>query len=504
MSAVSKVARHPYHSKVTGINIDIKNMSQKNTKRTQHLQAKSHLLASADWLIRVSKASWFYRRWQWSLLILGALLLGFNVFAFYPGFMSPDSLQQLGQALNPSTLNDWHPPAMTSLWWLLLKIPPHRIGSMLLAQLSLLWFSLIGFALYIYHWTHSRKLSLLPLLIGLTPYVADISGVIWKDNQLAFSLLAASVLLIVAHKVQLSLRKRYALVIVASVLLTYAMSVRYNSLPAIIPLLFMLKLPGQKIRYAVILSILVLGIAASSGKIVGFVHPVQSTNPSGSIMIDDVEHIYPVATLEQMNINPSLKQTLIAIQTACPAPTFDVDYTWLCTNLSERNIYLGPEYPALKQLYIKGIIEHPLRYTRYRSKAFLEFLNPTVDQSTCIWFSGVLSNPYGVTETPNGVTNALQGYTDFTFTNFGFLYKPYFWLLVSAAVIIAAVRKRKIYAHANLVILLASSGALYILGYWPMVIGNDYRYIYWSVISLSMCCILLLADRYVTKVKAKI
>src|SRR5919112_2723874 len=62
------------------------------------------------------------RVWTGLLVVLGVGLYALDVVAVYPGYLSFDSVQQLGQALDPSTTTDWHPPVMTAVWGLLLEL----------------------------------------------------------------------------------------------------------------------------------------------------------------------------------------------------------------------------------------------------------------------------------------------------------------------------------------------------------------------------------------------
>lgn len=45
------------------------------------------------------------------LFIASILLAAINLYIFYPGFMSPDSIHQYKQATGLAAMNDWHPPS---------------------------------------------------------------------------------------------------------------------------------------------------------------------------------------------------------------------------------------------------------------------------------------------------------------------------------------------------------------------------------------------------------
>jgi hypothetical protein len=437
------------------------------------------------------------RTWPWVLAAVGTSLLVLNVVTFYPGFMSTDSVQQLLQARDWNLLSDWHPPVMTVLWWLLLKLSFQTVGVMLVAQLALLWGSLILLALYVFQQSGRRAVSLLPLLLGVLPHVANVSGVIWKDNHLAFSMLGAVVLLL---HVRRGIERRWlrnAAVAGALLLLAYAGAVRYNALPAIVPLLFLFTWPGaaRPRRTRVVLAGGAVLAALVVTPVIDAVRPVQATHPAASIMLDDVLHLYTVDELRSADVSASLKRSLVSLATECPPGELDINYTWRCANPNLTvPSFFATDYDELRGLYLGGIVEHPLRYAEYRAMVFTQFLDTPPAESFVYWH-GIDANPYGLTFTPNVASEALGSYVTFSSANFGFLYKPFFWLL-SALVALAVVgRRRATFRHAGVILALGSSTVLYIATYLPTVIGYDYRYVYWPAIGMSAVAILLVVDR---------
>lgn len=125
---------------------------------------------------------------MWFIVALAVLGWLMNVAIFYPGYMSNDSINQLRQALGLDRPIDLFPPIMTIIWGVLIKLTG-KISSMLFLQVGMLWTGLCLVAIYVYRHTQSRKLSIAVLGIALLPFIVDISGVIWKGNQMAFALL---------------------------------------------------------------------------------------------------------------------------------------------------------------------------------------------------------------------------------------------------------------------------------------------------------------------------
>ncbi|MGY2067526.1 hypothetical protein [Blastococcus sp. SYSU DS0619] len=447
---------------------------------------------------------WSDARWVLVLSLLGAGLCVVNVVPIYPGFMSWDTIQQLGQALGARPLDDWHPPVMTAVWWLTMALSGGSVGGMLVLQLALLWGSLTLLAVYVFQRTGRVLLALLPLLVGTVPYVASISGVIWKDAQFAFAMLLAVVLLLHVRRGISRVWLRNLTVAAALVLLAYAGAVRYNALPALVPVLALLTWPsaGGSRRRRVVLAGGTLLASLVATPVIDAVRPVQETSPAASIMVDDVLHLYSVDELRAAPVDAPLRDYLLRLATSCPPSGFDVNYTWRCANTT--GTIPAPfltHADQLRELYLRGVAERPLRYAEFRLRVFGDFLDTPPEQVFVSWY-GILENPYGVEFSPNAATQLLESYDSFTARNFGFVYRPFFWLLAALAVVGVAWRRRREWAHAGVALALGASAAVYVVTYLPIVIGYDYRYVYWSAIAVTLAALLLLVDRTGARKKA--
>jgi len=439
------------------------------------------------------------RAWTGVLALLGTGLCVSDVVAVHPGHLSFDSVQQLGQALDPSTTTDWHPPVMTALWGLLLELTGGCVGSMVVVQLGLLWASLTALAVYVLRVSGRRVLSLLPLLLGTLPHVAAVSGVVWKDAQLAFSLLAAVVLLLYVRRGIRRAGLRSAAVAAVVLLLAYAGAVRYNALPAIVPLLFLLTWPGvrrPRRTRALLAGTAVVG-ALVANPLVGVVRPVEETHPAASVMLDDVLHLYSRAELRSADVSPPLRRYLVTLATTCPPSTRDVNYTWRCANTTRAvPAVLSAHADELEELYLAGIAERPLRYATFRLRVFGEFLVTPSDEVFVTWTT-IDENPYGLRSEPNPVTRAREASVAAAIDHAGALFEPWVWLLAALVLCGVAVRRRAGTSHAGVVLAVGLSSTAYVLAYLPVVIGYDYRFVYWPAVGVSVAAVLLLLDRRV-------
>jgi hypothetical protein len=111
--------------------------------------------------------------------ILALAVVGVLLYA-YPGLVSYDSVDQLDQARRWD-LGDWHPPAMAALWRGVELFIGGPFG-MLLAQT-------IGLVLGA-NWILRDRLSphaaaLGALVVAWFPPILTVTGVVWKDGQMA-------------------------------------------------------------------------------------------------------------------------------------------------------------------------------------------------------------------------------------------------------------------------------------------------------------------------------
>jgi hypothetical protein len=68
----------------------------------------------------------------------------FNVYVFFPGLVSSDSIYQYLQAQHHQ-YSDWHPVFMAAVWSSLLPVFPGATGMLVLIS-ACLWFGLAGIA----------------------------------------------------------------------------------------------------------------------------------------------------------------------------------------------------------------------------------------------------------------------------------------------------------------------------------------------------------------------
>lgn len=145
-----------------------------------------------------------------------------SIFFFWPGFMSPDTHNQLGQAI-AGQYSDHHPPLLSLYWrlWLWWRQGPEPI---LLTYQALLFISACVFLLTF----KAKKIGIIIPFIPLFPHVLFYSGAIWKDVGFGLSYLCAASLL-----VNSSIRKQpLSFIKILSVwsLLVFGFGIKYQAL----------------------------------------------------------------------------------------------------------------------------------------------------------------------------------------------------------------------------------------------------------------------------------
>src|SRR5713226_937585 len=163
-----------------------------------------------------------------ALACAAAALLGIalTVACFYPGYMSPDSVEQLAQARS-GIFTDWHPAMMSFLWRFADKLFPGPFGMLLLNNL-LFW---PGVATICYRCL-GQAAAPVTIALGLFPAVFGLLSTVWKD--VAFG---ASMVLAVALLLDAQIARSKSALILSSLPILYALSVRHNSGPGLLPLM---------------------------------------------------------------------------------------------------------------------------------------------------------------------------------------------------------------------------------------------------------------------------
>jgi hypothetical protein len=431
--------------------------------------------------------------WVWGLAALAMACCLATAIVFAPGYMSPDSIDQLRQAMGRTPLTDWHPPVLSLVWRALIAVTGMP-SSMAVLQSVVFWGALWVVAWCVWELTASRAGSLAVLGIGLTPHVLTFVGVVWKDVHAAGALLAACAVAFVGLRLRdsrLPTAMRWGLLWLGVLFLAYAMLVRKNAFLAAIPMFALLVLalwrsPGRR-TWAKCTAALVVGIVLPAAAISWTARPVE-TKQGAQIMLDDLIHVLTVEELRSASVPPDVRDRLVAAAEKCGRTGALSDAYWAC--YERRADGLTRDSGEITSLWLREMRGHVPGYLQYRLRLFAALLFETGYP----YHPGVFGNDLGMEVAHPRLEDTLDSYIRGAATDLRPLFRGWFWLAVA---LVLAIRPGK--GTFSLPIrALGISSMAYVLGYLPIIPATNYRYVYWSALACTLALLLLWLDRDTT------
>ncbi|WOZ79007.1 hypothetical protein [Kosakonia sacchari] len=408
------------------------------------------------------------------------MLVFFIWYCFAPGFMSFDSIVQYESAYS-GVFADNHPAIMSFIWHYLMKLIP--------GPQSLLCFHLLLLAVGLFAWQKniSHPVGVFFLVVFfLSPWIINFSGVLWKDVGMAFSLLTGTALLF-------NNRREKSIAIWAFPFLFYALAVRYNSIVAILPLVFLAlryHFPAKKIWFSIFLSIFIVAFSYGLSKFITYnVIHAEKRYYETLLMGDDIAEI---AAKTDQNLLPAIKNEDLK---ACSI--FPILYERALCFIEKGydpsgSLVVNMQPTEVYSLWKRTVLENPLLYIENRLTAFAYFLRSPSLEPVYSWFPGVMDNNLGITLYHKNWADSLGNYvlTAQKTTVSGF-FKPYVWL-ISAIVMLAAALLVTDNAFRTQIISLNSSSLGCFLSLLLAVPSVDFRYIYWCVIATTVSFVIFI------------
>jgi hypothetical protein len=377
-----------------------------------------------------------------TLLLSAAVLCCLvSLFAYWPGELTPDSLNQLEQA-RTGHLTDWHPPLMAVIW----ELWPQP-AVMLVIQIGLHWLG-IGCLAGRLQSDGSKRWAWAMLALGFTPIAFKYVGVIQKDSLLASCMIAAF---------GVACWSRLA----AFVLSVAGGLVRVNGTFAVGPLWTHLVRPrtGQFVTAAVslVVGVFLIPIAVAAN------HHLFGARPSG---VERSIQLYDLAGIAEFSGDKSVLPVSIDNLRRCYTPLF---WDTLGQPRCGRAYNRLPDSISAK--WLRGIVRHPLDYAEHRFTHFnreIFFLVPAMQQ--CV-------------DAPDmhRCDMSRRGYlVDALAKNF--LLWPVTWLV--AGLFLLARRPEPLAQS------LCLSGLLYGFAYLFVGVAADLRYFYWTELAVQAALLL--------------
>ena len=447
-----------------------------------------------NWSLRVFSQS--------PILLIAIAIIGFliSLVFFYPGYRSPDSEWQLCQALSQCDMDSWHPISMTVVWKVLLRVTGGFVPMMLILQLLMFWAGALLFSLWVWQRTRKWQLAILPLALGFLPNVLNIIGVIWKDVQMASALLLATGLVINTYNSKKTWLKIVGAV-VSFMLLAYATSVRTNAIFAVLPLIVLFvssyNKPPKPFQKALTIALIAVSLV-SVNPLLNVIFKPQPGPSASTMYAYDIVNILPASRIAD-EAPEQIRPALLAISRCSIENNQRTNLTfWNCISQNEViSSFGGGSLSVLKSYWLSTVKSYPLRYISQKIETYIQFIFSDDGQS--VWSNGGdifsqdgIYNRYN-SSISRSLRSVVYGYTmDFGYKYFSFIYKPWFWLLAALTLMIYAKRLKE---YRLWVYLLCASAIMYILSYAPGSLTSDYRYIYWSVVSVLIAGIVTTVGR---------
>lgn len=436
-------------------------------------------------------------KWVYLLAVVTLAGITINSLVFYPGYMSGDSLGYLLQAKGLSGFDSLH-PIFTSLLWRALIHVTHHESAMLALQIMLLWGSALIAALYVFMVHKSKAASLGIALLPALPYVFNISGVMWSDVLLV-GLLFFAVSLSLWLGVAKSTGWRVVLFIAALGALMMALMVRYNTVPAVIPVIaLVIYQSGFLKRKVVIAGATVVTVFISLGGLimVSQALTVQDKALINGPRLDDIVNIASRESIATSTISAEQRDFVLDVFDCSEEKGLKLDVIHNCVQRGDRAFDITkPHTEGIATLWNQALRGAPIKYLLYKIKGYAVFIFP-VANSGYIWHHGIDANDLNIT-----VRNPLMGDITYTIINnffyryFPFLFEPWFWALVAIVLGWMSLQLRRVRSKDNTVwltvFMLSLSGLLVIASYFPTGATVDYRYIYWPAVAGTVGAVLL-------------
>jgi hypothetical protein len=411
---------------------------------------------------------------------------------FYPGNMSPDSLHYFRQAISGVISGDVQPPVMAFVWMLLHRVVPGPFGMLLWHQL-LFW---TGLALMVLACRFRPIPSALCVLaVGWLPPIYGLLGVLWKDVGMGAGLTLGAGLVLYGKR-----RRSPRVIAMAMVPLFYALTMRLNGAPAIIPLAGWVCVEWVAARgrwlssravvaasVAVTIAMVVLNSAVARMIVNNPRPPIPGTTPLQYSMIHDLAGIS--VRIRELRLpdyllraQPALDMaTLDELYTAADVNTLVFDPRW------DNDVFVAHDqssFDELAQVWWQAVRAHPRAYLGHRAGVVRSILQ--VDGVDTPFVSGIHENDLGLRFEPSRLNTVVVRLLR---RSEPIVFKGSAFLAVAIVLIVTGVRR-----HFVASVVLCSSGVLYILPYAVISSGSDFRYIWWLLIATALAIVVRISE----------
>jgi len=310
--------------------------------------------------------------------------------------------------------------------------------------------------------------------------------------------------------------------IVSTILIIYSGTLRHNALPALIPLAYAASYNFfSNNRKTLLATIAIIALVPVSMKITENLYDVKNLRITATIMVDDLKSLLTEEEIMASNMAPGTKEYLIEVKRSCAQQDI-LSFGFLyCSGLRTGQLNMSglrnvstDDYDNIKSTWINSILNKPLTYVHFRLSIFWRFITnddnleismPTLPEKFNIDLAFMYFTPEDLevaqytSMLDNPRTKYIASYAKASDIDLGILYKPYFWIITSSILFIYHRYKLSRLTHTYSALAILISGALYIPTYISTITSYDYRFIYWTVLSIGIAFSIFIAEYYKSK-----
>jgi len=407
---------------------------------------------------------------SWLIFVICFSGFLFSLLAFFPGWMSPDSVGQYNDA-KLGRYVDWH-PVMMAWWWAKLDKLYAGPALMLMQNLCLYWgaWCLLAHSL---KRSYGNIASLIPLL-GFLPGTLYLLGEIWKDVCFATSMFFAWSILINAYAQNRGLgwiERTFVLL-----LSIFSFGVKTNGITAMpFMLYFWIYVEGwfpkstlQRLVTCAVLCVAVVLTAtlAVPAKDIVKTSPLQYTKTYDllAISVETGDIVLPEYIIERTGTDIEALKKLYIV--GSNNPLFYGTYAPIMTT---DELKLG----LLHQAWITAIAKHPKAYIRHRLAHFRELTRFGSPYPATTAAPVIVDNPWGFSFSANSFSQWLGNQPE----RHPAFFFPWIYILVMLGAIIGLFTMK---AHRLLAFTMGASAVCFILPHFIIAPASDFRYLYYS------------------------
>ncbi|AGC49700.1 hypothetical protein K9U34_01425 [Lawsonia intracellularis] len=408
--------------------------------------------------------------------------MAFLVGAYWPGAMSIDSVSQYEQAVT-HTYEDWHPPIMAWVWSCFILVYKGPIPMLLFH--TFMFFGATALLCLMY--SKKNRISWIWLILPLLPFIAGLSGVLWKDIGMAYAFFFAFALFHLGIHIQRQSYYSYLLFFLALCFFLYAFWVRDNAIMASAPIVYYLVtigFPNWKKIYIFGVSCIILICLFCIGRGINkYMLDAKSECPTMHMKIDEI-----AATSRIVGKNLFFKESTVHEFPVEELPIVHLDKGWKFYSIVQLTDNL------LKENWYSVMRNEPWAYLQAKLRLFNNFSRFPIKTPRCVSYFVMHKNNYGFTFEKGRASDILYSYVNTTKNILPILFLPIFWIPLAGILFLYVLKRNDLLGIE--VKMLSSSAVCYYLGYFIVTPTPDYRFIYWIVLATTVATFLLLCDRY--------